>query len=194
METEKPVEESDGTGPKPPSGNLPLRIGVVFAAFFLATTAGMTALSLGGGPGFLRPAVRQPIAFNHLKHVKELDLACNTCHVTVETEAFSSLPSAEICAGCHSEAQGTSAEEKRLVKMLQDGTPLPWVPLFRQPSHVFYSHRRHVVVAKIPCAECHGSIAEATSPPPRVRKLRMKDCLACHVKRRVSTDCTACHR
>ena len=192
--TENNQELNPEANPEPKSGNLPLRVGVVFAVFFLAASAGMTALTLGGGPAFLTPAVRQPLAFNHLKHVKDLDLACNTCHVTVETEAFSGLPSAEICAGCHAEAQGTTAEEKRLVKMIQDGTPLAWVSLFRQPPHVFYSHRRHVVVAKIPCTECHGGIAETTSPPLRVRKLQMKDCLACHERKRVSTDCTACHR
>lgn len=192
--TETNRETDPETNPGPPSGSLPLRAGVVFVVLFLVTTAGMTALSLGGGPRFLRPAVRQPIAFNHLKHVKDLDLACNTCHVTVETEAFSGLPSAEICAGCHAEAQGTTAEEKRLVKMLQDGTPMTWVSLFRQPPHVFYSHRRHVMVAKIPCAECHGGIADSSSPPLRVRKLQMEDCLRCHERKRVSTDCTTCHR
>lgn len=194
MDVEKPTPERVEPSPRPPSRTLPLWAGAAFAALFLVTTAGMTALSLGDGPAFLTPPVRQPIAFNHLKHVKDLDLACNTCHVTVETEAFSGLPSTEICAGCHAEAQGTTAEEKRLVKMIQEGAPIPWAALFRQPSHVFYSHRRHVVVAKLPCTECHGGIADSTSPPLRVRKLEMKDCLACHERKRVSTDCTACHR
>ncbi len=95
--------------------------------------------------------MRQPISFNHKKHVTELDIACTTCHVTVETEAFSGLPDAELCAGCHLEPQGKSEEEKRLVEMLKKGTALAWKPLFRQPAHVFYSHRRHVIAAKLQC-------------------------------------------
>jgi hypothetical protein len=176
------------------SGKERLLAGVSFVAFFVLTGAATTAINLGGGLAFLRPAVRQPIAFNHRKHVKELDLACSTCHVTVEKEAFSGLPDAEVCAFCHSEPQGKSEEEKKLIQLLKTGAPLEWVSLFRQPSHVFYSHRRHVVVAKIDCVVCHGSIAETTSPPGRVKRLRMEDCRSCHRRKGVSTDCTKCHR
>lgn len=165
-----------------------------FAASFVLTGAGMTAVALSGGPAFFRPAVRQPIAFNHLKHAKELDLACSSCHLTVEKEAFSGLPDAEVCAFCHSEPQGKSEEEKKLVDLLKAGVPLSWVPLFRQPPHVSYSHRRHVVVAKIDCPVCHGAIAAATVPPGRVKRLRMDDCVSCHRRSGVSTDCTTCHR
>lgn len=146
-------------------------------------------------PGPLLPEpVRQPIEFNHRKHVKELELTCATCHATVETEAFSSLPAADVCAGCHAEAQGKSEEEKKLVALLSEGKPLLWAPLFRQPAHVFYSHRRHVVSGKIPCETCHGAIGASSAPPGHVKKLLMDDCLACHVARGVSTDCTTCHR
>ena len=168
--------------------------GVGFAALFLLAGAGMTAIGLGGGPAFWRPAVRQPIAFNHRKHAKELDLSCSSCHLTVEREAFSGIPDAEVCAFCHSELQGKSEEEKKLVQLLQTGVPLAWKPLFRQPPHVFYSHRRHVAVAKIDCSVCHGSIASTTTPPGRVKRLRMIDCISCHRRSGVSTDCTTCHR
>ncbi len=163
-------------------------------ASFVLTGVGSTALTLGGGPLFLRPATGQPIAFNHQKHVKDLDLACPTCHLTVEKEAFSGLPDADVCAFCHAEPQGKSEEEKRLVQFLKTGAPLSWSPLFRQPPHIFYSHRRHVAVAKIECRVCHGTIAATTAPPARVRRLRMSDCISCHQRSGASTDCTACHR
>ena len=153
-----------------------------FAAAFVLAGGATTALTLRGQRGFFRSAVRQPISFNHKKHVTELDIACTTCHVTVETEAFSGLPDAEVCAGCHLEA------------LLKKGTALAWKPLFRQPAHVFYSHRRHVIAAKLQCHVCHGAIADTTAPPVRVRRLVMNDCVSCHRKARVSTDCTACHR
>lgn len=165
-----------------------------FAAAFLLAGGATTALRLGGRNSALRPAVRQPISFNHKKHVTELDIGCTTCHVTVETEAFSGLPDADVCAGCHLEPQGKSEEEKRLVEMLKKGTALAWKPLFRQPAHIFYSHRRHVIAAKLQCRVCHGAIADTVAPPVRVRRLAMNDCVSCHRKGHVSTDCTACHR
>ena len=139
-------------------------------------------------------AIRQPIAFNHRKHVKELELACSTCHQFYEKETFSGLPDADVCGACHAEPQGKTAEEARLVKILKGGGTLEWAPLFRQPAHVFYSHRRHVVTAKVQCPVCHGSIAESTAPPAGVHKLRMQECLDCHAREGVSTNCTACHR
>ncbi len=164
------------------------------AAAFLLAGGATTALTLGGRRAFFRAVARQPISFNHKKHVAELELGCTTCHLTVETEAFSGLPDAEVCAGCHLEPQGKSEEEKRLVEMLKKGTALAWEPLFRQPAHVFYSHRRHVIAAKLQCRVCHGAIADTTAPPGRVVRLVMDDCISCHRRQKVSTDCTACHR
>lgn len=157
---------------------------------FLFVTGAVSVFRAAGAP----TPVAQPIAFNHRKHVKDLDLACSSCHQFYETETFSGLPDAEVCATCHSEPQGKSKEEERLVKLLKTGSGLQWASLFRQPAHVFYSHRRHVVAAKIECAVCHGSIAQTTAPPQSARKLRMQDCLDCHQKSGVPTDCTACHR
>jgi hypothetical protein len=140
------------------------------------------------------PSVRQPVAFNHRKHVEEAGLACSTCHEFYEKEAFSGLPSADTCAACHAEPQGKSAAELELVRLLKSGAPLDWKPLFRQPPHVFYSHRRHVVSGKIDCVVCHGTIAKTSAPPSSVRRLRMQDCIDCHRRRGVATDCTTCHR
>ena len=156
----------------------------------VVTTAVVTLLPRHGST---RP-VRQPIAFNHKKHVEENSLTCSTCHAFYEKEAFSGLPGADVCAVCHLEPQGKSAEERELVRMLQAGTPLDWAPLFRQPSHVFSSHRRHVVVAKLECPTCHGQLANSTRPPARVRRLVMQDCIDCHRRLGASTECTACHR
>jgi c(7)-type cytochrome triheme protein len=63
------------------------------------------------------------------------------------------------------------------------------------PGDVFFSHRRHVTVAKVECQTCHGAIGEATAPPgrPAVNQ-SMEWCISCHEKRQVSVDCNACHR
>lgn len=165
---------------------------LAIATFVVALFA---AVAVGFATGrFHTTAQGQPIAFNHRKHVVENEIGCSTCHVYYETETFSGLPDNEVCATCHDEPQGKSAEEARLVSMLHAKRPLVWNSLFRQPAHIFYSHRRHVVKAQIRCERCHGDIAQTTSPPRSVRKLRMADCIGCHEERGVATDCTTCHR
>lgn len=161
-----------------------------FSLSFLIT-GGMVAL--GNGHHFDAPVV-QPIAFNHKAHVQDREIDCSACHSYYEKQTFSGLPPAEVCAMCHAEPQGKSEEEAKLVRLLDAKTPLAWKPLFRQPPHVFYSHRRHVAVAKLECKECHGAIAEAAAPPVRAKTLRMQDCIDCHRRSGLSTHCTSCHR
>jgi hypothetical protein len=140
------------------------------------------------------PGSKQPIAFNHQIHVVENGLDCSDCHQYYEEETFSGLPNAETCAFCHIEPQGESAEEQKLVKLLEEDSPLEWSLLFRQPPHVFYSHRRHAAAAAIECNVCHGSIGESEAPPARVKQLTMEDCQDCHENEGASAECTTCHR
>jgi hypothetical protein len=140
-------------------------------------------------------ATEQPLVFNHRKHVVDNEMECSDCHEFYETEAFSGMPDAETCSFCHlDELQGESAEEGRLAALLAEGESLDWGRLFRQPPHVFYSHRRHAAVAQIECEVCHGSIGQSETPPKRVERLIMDDCLTCHEEEGASTECTSCHR
>jgi Cytochrome c7 and related cytochrome c/Class III cytochrome C family len=165
----------------------------------LAIATFVVSLCAAGAIGFVTgqfrsPSVDQPIAFNHKKHVVDNQLGCSTCHTFYETETFSGLPDADVCSTCHSEPLGKSAEEAKLVRLLKEKRPLVWSSLFRQPSHVFYSHRRHVMKAQIRCERCHGNFAQTTSPPRSVKKLKMADCIGCHEEKNVSVECTTCHR
>jgi len=164
----------------------PFLAGVFFAA--VGVISGFVAASTNREP------IRQPIAFNHRKHVKENGMACSDCHTSYQTETFSGLPGADTCSLCHGQMQGKSAEERKLVALLSAGGEPQWRTLFRQPPHIFYSHRRHVMKAGIACETCHGAIANTTTPPTAVRRLKMADCIDCHERRGVATDCTTCHR
>jgi hypothetical protein len=181
------MNDSEATEPRPSR----LRKGTVLASLF-----GFVVFFLVSG-AFVRSgerAARQPIQFNHRIHVVDNDMSCSECHVYYEKQTFSGLPTRETCAFCHDEPIGQSPKEQRLVEMLQSGAPLEWSRLFKQPRHVFYSHRRHVVVAGLECETCHGDIAETESPPRSVRNLVMDDCLSCHEQEHAQTDCTTCHR
>lgn len=170
------------------------------------TGAGTAALGffavvlLSGVTTFLRQEasaaarVEQPIAFNHRLHVEDQGLECGVCHPFNATGISSGFPSAATCAMCHAEAQGESAEERALVELLAEGRELVWRSLFRQPPHVFYSHRRHVAVAGLECSTCHGAIGTSERPPEQGAPLSMETCIRCHERSQASTDCTACHR
>ena len=161
-----------------------------FVLFFFLSTAAGTFSTLFNSP----VDTEQAIVFNHRKHVEDNGMACSDCHEHYEKETFSGLPAADLCSFCHAEALGESAEELKLVELLEEGAPLEWKPLFRQPPHVFYSHRRHVAVAELECETCHGSFAETEAPPARVEIMTMEVCLDCHLEEGTATDCTACHR
>ncbi len=161
-----------------------------FPIFFVLTTALFTVFRSQS----FQAQAEQPVEFNHRLHVEDVGLECTECHPYYEDETFSGLPGADACSFCHEEAQGEDPEETKLVQLLMDGEPLEWRPLFRQPSHVFYSHRRHVTVAELECEACHGSIATSEAPPRRVETLDMDGCIECHEQQGVGNDCTSCHR
>lgn len=139
--------------------------------------------------------VRQPIAYSHRVHVKQLELACETCHATAKTGEVATLPGLSVCADCHQQANGNSPEERKVVAAVSAGAELRWVRLYDIPRHVYFTHRRHVTVAGIACERCHGDMgAQAASPPAALVALGMADCLACHRERGASQDCDACHR
>lgn len=160
--------------------------------------AGIVAGAVAGaalGLAWPRQSARpQPVTFDHRLHVRVVRLECATCHPFEAPAPFSGLPDVELCATCHAEPLGTSAEEAKVVEAARSGSGLAWTPLYREPRHVFFSHRLHTGAAGIACERCHGEIADARVPPARVRPLRMSDCLECHRSAGGPTRCTACHR
>lgn len=86
-------------------------------------------------------------------------------------------------------------EKAEVAAYIASGENIPWRRIYDMPSHVFYSHRRHVTVAGIECATCHGDIGASTSPPKApLNNISMRFCMSCHEKQEVTNDCNACHR
>lgn len=140
---------------------------------------------------YFQESLRQPIQFNHLAHN---GVDCSACHEFVNTDSFAGLPSLDLCLTCHETPITESPEEEKIRTLARQGTPVEWRRLFRQPAHVFYSHRRHVEIARLECVECHGEIGNSTAPPARVTNLTMEACTSCHEKKNVKDSCLDCHR
>jgi c(7)-type cytochrome triheme protein len=140
------------------------------------------------------PTATQPIQFSHKAHT-EKGLPCALCHQFVEKASFAGIPTTATCLMCHRGAITQNPEEEKVRQYAKQGLEIPWQRLYRVPGHVYFSHRRHVALGRIPCAQCHGAVEESRNPPPRpVVTLDMGECMACHVQKKVSNDCNACHR
>lgn len=155
----------------------------------------LAAIGFVAGRTLLRPnrAIHQPIAFNHRLHAENAD--CGTCHEFAQRAAHSGLPGLATCLQCHEDPMTDNPEEKKIATLAASGQDQVFRKLFRLPDNVFYTHRRHVGIAALECATCHGAIARAESPPAApLIGITMNFCLDCHRTRGITTDCTACHR
>jgi hypothetical protein len=138
------------------------------------------------------PAVRQPIAFNHVKHGS---MACRVCHAGVDDRPRAGLPPAAVCANCHARAPREDDGERAAWKRIEAKQEAGWLPLLRMPAHAYFSHQAHVKTALLACRNCHGQMERESRPPDRpLVTLEMEDCVRCHQKLKASSDCAACHR
>ena len=146
----------------------------------------------------------QPIAFNHRLHLERVQgIACQDCHQFVASQTYAGLPSKYVCLGCHDPdadqaAPAAEASKPALASLMAfagiDGD-IPWHRVTATHPDVFFSHRRHVTVAKLDCRVCHPEMPECTSPPTQGPiTMRMDTCLQCHEKNHASVDCVSCHR
>jgi len=154
-------------------------------------------------PGCLQsPEVSQPIAFSHGTHAAQEEIACTECHRGAEVADHATIPRSDVCADCHDEAMGESAEEARLVEWLASGNPIPWQKVTLVADHVHFSHRRHVVAGQILCETCHGEVKDLMEPITKPfidfqGEIGMERCIACHRASgnpRATVDCVLCHK
>ena len=130
--------------------------------FFIIGFAASLVIGWGIFPKLLYSQKHQPINFNHVLHVEEVDDGCESCHYFREDGTFSGIPDLESCMECHEDVIGVSAEEEKFVaEYVVPEREVPWLVYSRQPDCVYFSHAPHVIAGKMECAECHGHIGES---------------------------------
>ncbi len=130
--------------------------------FFIIGFAASLVIGWGIFPKLLYSQKHQPINFNHVLHVEEVDDGCESCHYFREDGTFSGIPDLESCMECHEDVIGASEEEEKFVaEYVVPEREVPWLVYSRQPDCVYFSHAPHVIAGKMECAECHGHIGES---------------------------------
>jgi len=163
-----------------PAGWLLVAVVVAGGVYWLTATAGSSVV--------------QPINFSHQKHAA-LKLPCSMCHKFYASRLVSGRPGVAICTLCHAAMAPKSPEMVKLRRFIDNKQEIPWKRVYKVPEHVFYSHRAHIVDAKLKCQTCHGEIEKQKNALTRpLRPISMDDCMDCHRARKVTTDCNACHK
>ena len=89
-------------------------------------------------------------------------------------------------------AGNANAEIAKLRAYADSAQSIRWARVYKISEHAHFPHMRHVN-AGVSCQECHGNVQQQ----PRVFAVNdvnnMGWCTACHMRRGVTRDCTACH-
>lgn len=127
---------------------------------------------------------KEPIIFDHNKHITENDMSCEDCHGGVGMGQASQrfMPDHETCEGCHDVEEDSSCKTCHLN---------PDNPVGMSPAGANYAAFAHAPHSSVTCAECHSQIT-ADNIHPTIPK--MADCQACHQDHAAPTSCEECHQ
>lgn len=146
-------------------------------------------------PIFTWTYVDQPVVFNHIHHKEVPKLNCTFCHLYVQEHRAAGIPNIEICRACHfSDAISKRPEAIKVVGYVKSNKRIPWKRMYELPAFVVFPHWVHIR-GNIDCSTCHGLTGTSDRPSKMISSYRnyMEWCIACHEKRKVSTDCYTCH-
>jgi hypothetical protein len=93
---------------------------------------------------------------------------------------------------CHQTAKKDSPEIAKLRTAAEKGEHIAWVPVYRVPDFVFFSHAPHNK-AGVDCAECHGPVKTRDVLQKEV-STSMNTCRDCHRTRNGPMGCSSCHQ
>jgi hypothetical protein len=186
--------------------------------------AGLLLMLLAGWRGFpliLYQQSGQPVQFSHAVHRDKAGSKCEDCHLFRDDGTFAGIPALDKCFGCHTQAMGSTAEEKRFIDTyVTPNREVPWRVYSRQPGNVYFSHVEHIRLARLKCEQCHGQQGNADKLRPYEQDRisgysrdiwghsmsriglrpgdgrKMTDCESCHRARGAAEalSCLACHK
>ena len=150
--------------------------------------------------GCLETDITQPLPFNHRIHTVDNHIRCDTCHDQARTGRSAGLPSVQVCVICHVKDITRNPDAEPVIEEVrrnaEAGTEIPWKRLYKLRHLVDFPHRRHTVIAGLPCGICHGDHGDSETVPtrPLPGTLDKNTCFDCHEDNGVPNQCTYCHR
>jgi hypothetical protein len=147
----------------------------------------VAGLLLLGAPLY---AQHQPVPYSHKTHLA-LRLKCSSCHKNPDPGEVMGYPAESFCMNCHQVVKADSPHIRKLAAAAAEKKPLPWVPVYRLPVYVYFSHRVHSK-AGATCETCHGPVRERDVITKEVAH-NMRSCMACHAASKARNDCGTCH-
>jgi hypothetical protein len=161
VDSEETADEKQ-TRPVTNEKNENVGAGGLIILFFILGLAASLVVGWIIFPKLLYSQKKQPIDYNHLLHVEEVEEGCESCHFFREDGSFSGIPRLVQCIECHEEVQGDDPEEEKFVnEYVFKEKEVPWLVYSRQPDSVFFSHAAHIKRAEMDCVTCHGLIGES---------------------------------
>ena len=157
--------------------NARVRRGLLGAGLFLAVLAALLP-ALERAPWLTGRTPAQPVAFSHLRHVREVGVNCQYCHGSVETSSYAGIPPTKTCVNCHAYLKSSPQLLEPVRLSWLNGTPLVWNRVYKLPGYVYFSHDIHVRKG-VGCVACHGRVDRMARTEAR-SSLQMEWCLDCH--------------
>ena len=146
---------------------------------------------------------RQPIFFRHDIHAGQYKMQCQYCHYSVGASSEPGIPSVETCMSCHLVIGGSTDSHKAEIKKLRtfwaakdDATKpkLEWLRIHTIAKHAHFPHMLHLKgMGPNACQTCHGDVTRMPQVYRANNVNNMGFCISCHMERKVTRDCTACH-
>ena len=121
---------------------------------------------------------RQPVAYSHELHARELGIDCRYCHTNVERSSAATVPTTQTCMNCHSIVKSDSPKLTAIHDAWDNAKRMEWVRVHKLPDYVYFDHSVHVR-SGVGCADCHGRI-DLMDQVRQTQPLSMAWCLECH--------------
>lgn len=153
--------------------------------------AALLAAAQVPAPRVMRPAPEQPLPFSHRTHISVAKLECKQCHTMPDPGDFAELPVTSTCMACHISVKKDSPHIQKLTAFHKGAGKVAWLPVYRIPDYVMFSHRKHVT-AGATCQTCHGPVEER-DVMRREKDISMAACMSCHKEKGASNACDFCH-
>ncbi len=139
----------------------------------------------------LGPSDQEP-SFDHGLHMQLDGMTCISCHDQVDQGDSAGMPSLQLCESCHGDFDWSKPIERRAASFFDESGEYKATGQARVSEEVLFTHRTHVYLYQITCADCHGAVGESSQIPAE-SAVTKDECMDCHVGRGKPTECSSCH-